>query len=128
MGRYDSDFKEPPCAAGSPKEIMDWVEGNHPSKKGEKDRTSEKRQDGDFLKNLRIQFDFEASKREIEPKNIFSKLFLKVTRNGMIEEDFDLISKAELILRALAKAKFRNIAKLVVDGKTLYNHPEKNMT
>jgi len=125
MGRYGSDFKEPPWVAGSPKEIMDWVEGNHPSKKGEKDRASEKRQDGDFLKNLHIQFDFEVSKREIEPKNIFSKLFLKVTRNEMIEEDFDLISKAELILRALAKAKFRNIAKLVVDGKTLYNHPEK---
>lgn len=125
MGRYGSDFKEPPWVVGSPKEVMDWAEGNCPSKKDEKDRASEKRRDGDFLKNLHIQFDFEVSKREIEPKNIFSKLFLKVTRNEMIEEDFDLISKAELILRALAKAKFRNIAKLVVDGKTLYNHPEK---
>ena len=47
MGRYGSDFKEPLWVAGSPKEIMDWVEGNHPSKKGEKDRTSEKRRDGD---------------------------------------------------------------------------------
>lgn len=125
MGRYGSDFKEPPWVVGSPKEVMDWAERNHPSKKGEKDKASEKRRDVDFLKNLHIQFDFEVSKREIEPKNIFSKLFLKVTRNEMIEEDFDLISKAELILRALAKAKFRNIAKLVVDGKTLYDHPEK---
>ena len=125
MGRYGSDFKEPPWVVGSPKEVMDWAERNHPSKKGEKDKASERRRDGDFLKNLHIQFDFEVSKREIEPKNIFSKLFLKVTRNKMIEEDFDLISKAELILRALAKAKFRNIAKLVVDGKTLYDHPEK---
>lgn len=125
MGRYGSDFKEPPWVVGSPKEVMDWAERNHPSKKGEKDKASERRRDVDFLKNLHIQFDFEVSKREIEPKNIFSKLFLKVTRNEMIEEDFDLISKAELILRALAKAKFRNIAKLVVDGKTLYDHPEK---
>ena len=97
MGRYGSDFKEPPCVAGSPKEIMDWVEGNHPSKNVEKDRASEKRQDGGFIKNLHIQFEFEVSKRKIEPKNIFSKLFLKVTRNEMIEEDYDLISKAELI-------------------------------
>ena len=126
MGRYGSDFKEPSWVVGALKEVMDWTEGKHPSKKGEKDRTSEKRQDENLIKNLHIQFDFEVSKREIEPKNIFSKLFLKVTRNEMIEEDFDLISKAELILRALAKAKFRNIAKLAFDGKTLYNHPEKN--
>ena len=125
MGRYGSDFKEPPWVVGSLKEVMDWAEGNKPSKKGEKDRASERRRDGDFLKNLHIKFDFEVRKREIEPKNIFSKLFLKLTGNEMIEEDFDLISKAELILRALAKAKFRNIAKLVVDGKTLYDHPEK---
>jgi len=125
MGRYGSDFKEPPWVVGSTKEVLDWAEGNNPSKKNEKDRSSEKRRDDNFLKNLHIKFDFEVKKREIEPKNIFSKLLLKVTRNEMIEEDFDLVSKAKLILRALAKAKFRNIAKLVVDGKTLYNHPEK---
>jgi hypothetical protein len=43
----------------------------------------------------------------------------------MIEEDFELLSTTELILRGLAKAKFRNTAKIVVDGKTLYEHPEK---
>jgi len=64
-------------------------------------------------------------KREIEPKNIFSKLLLKLTRNEMIEEDFDIVTKSELIFIALAKAKFRNIAKLVVDGKTLYNNPKR---
>ena len=52
-------------------------------------------------------------------------MFLKITGNEVIEEDFDLISKAELIFRGLAKAKFKNIAKLAVDSKTLYNHPEK---
>lgn len=125
MGRYGSDFKEPPWVVGSPKEVLDWAEGNNPSKKNEKDRASEKRRDDNLLKNLHIKFDFEVKKREIEPKNIFSKLLLKVIRIEMIEEDFDIVSKAKLILRALAKAKFRNIVKLVVDGKTLYNHPEK---
>jgi len=125
MGRYGSDFKEPPWVVGSPKEVMDWAERSNPSKKSEKDRASKKRRGENFLKNLHIKFDFEVNKREVEPKNIFSKLFLKVTKNEMIEEDFDMFSKAELILRALAKAKFRNIAKLVVDGKTVYNHPEK---
>ena len=125
MGRYGSDFKEPPWVVGSTKEVLDWAEGNNPSKKNEKDRSSEKRRDDNFLKNLHIKFDFEVKKREIEPKNIFSKLLLKLTRNEMIEEDFDIVTKSELIFIALAKAKFRNIAKLVVDGKTLYNHPEK---
>jgi len=125
MVRYGSDFKEPPWVVGSPKEVLDWAERNNPSKKSEKDRASEKRRDDNFLKNLHIKLDFEVKKREIETKNIFSKLLLKLTRNEMIEEDIDIFSKAELILRALAKAKFRNIAKLVVDGKTLYNHPEK---
>ena len=41
-----------------------------------------------------------------------------------VEEDFELFSTAELILRGLAKAKFRNTAKIIVDGSILYNHPE----
>ncbi len=36
-----------------------------------------------------------------------------------------MLSTTELILIGLAKAKFRNTAKIVVDGKTLYEHPEK---
>lgn len=43
----------------------------------------------------------------------------------MVEEDFELLPTAELILRGLAKAKFRNTAKIVVDKKILYEHPEK---
>ena len=42
-----------------------------------------------------------------------------------MEEDFELLPTAELILRGLAKAKFRNTAKIVVDKKILYEHPEK---
>ena len=35
MGRYGSRFREPPWVIGSPKEVMDWVEASHPSKKKE---------------------------------------------------------------------------------------------
>ena len=125
MSRYGSDFKEPPWVMGSPKEVMDWAEAIHPNKKSDKDREAKRKRDKDLLKNLHVQFDFDVEQTKIEPSNIFSKLFLKITGNEMIEEDFDLSSKAELILRGLAKAKFKNIAKLVVDSKTLYNHPEK---
>jgi len=123
MSRYGSDFKEPPWVIGSSNEVMDWIEATHPSKKSEKDR--EKKNDRHLLKNLHVQFDFDVKQRRVKPSNTFSKFFLKIIRREIVEEDFDLISKIELIMRALAKAKFRNIGKLIVDRKTLYNHPEE---
>ena len=40
-------------------------------------------------------------------------------------EQFDPFVVAEIILRALAKAKFRNTNKIVIDSQIVYNHPEK---
>lgn len=123
MNNYNPDFKQPPWVMGSPKEVMDWIEASHPSKKGSK--KIDHKSDKEFLTNLHIKFDFNVKHTKIEPSNILSKLFLKVTGNEIVEEDFDLLAITELILRGLAKAKFRNTAKIIVDGKTLYKHPEK---
>lgn len=117
MSRYDSSFREPPWVMGSPKEVMDWMEASHPGKKG-KDKH---KYDKEFLKNLHIKFDFDVKRKEVDSPSFLSK----ITSGKMIEEDFELLPTAELILRGLAKAKFRNTAKIVVDGKTLYEHPEK---
>ena len=117
MSRYDSSFREPPWVMGSPKEVMDWMEASHPRKKGKDKHKSDK----EFLKNLHIKFDFDVKRREVEPPSFFSK----ITSGKMIEEDFKLLPTAKLILRGLAKAKFRNTAKIVVDNKTIYEHPEK---
>jgi len=117
MGRYGSGFREPPWVMGSPKEVMDWMEASHPSKKGKDKHKYEK----EFLKNLHIKFDFDVDKKEVNPPGFF----LKIITGKMIEEDFELLSTTELILRGLAKAKFRNTAKIIVDGITLYEHPEK---
>jgi hypothetical protein len=117
MGRYGSGFREPPWVMGSPKEVMDWMEASHPSKKGKDKHKHEK----EFLKNLHIKFDFNVDKKEVYHTSFFSKIIT----GKMIEEDFELLSTTELILRGLAKAKFRNTAKIIVDGKTLYEHPEK---
>jgi hypothetical protein len=117
MSRYGSGFREPPWVMGSPKEVMDWTEASHPSKK-EKD---EHRKDKEFLKNLHIKFDFDVDKKVIKSPCVFCRLI----GLNKIEEDFELLPTAELILRGLAKAKFRNTAKIVVDGKILYEHPEK---
>ena len=94
------------------------MEASHPGKKKKDDHRYEK----EFLKNLHIRFDFDVAKKEIKSRCPFCKAVGLFTR---IEEDFELLSTTELILRGLAKAKFRNTAKIVVDGKTLYEHPEK---
>jgi hypothetical protein len=117
MSRYGSGFREPPWVMGSPKEVMDWVEASHPSKKAKNKHKFEK----EFLKNLHIKFDFDVKRNEVDPPGFLSK----ITSGKMIEEDFELLPTAELILRGLAKAKFRNTAKIVINGKTLYEHPEK---
>jgi len=117
MSRYGSGFREPPWVIGSPKEVMDWMEASHPDKK-RKDKHKYKKE---FLRNLHIKFDFDVKRKEVEPPSFLSKMI----SGNMIEEDFELLSTTELILRGLAKAKFRNTAKIVVDGKIMYEHPEK---
>ena len=116
MGRYGSGFREPPWVMGAPKEVMDWVDASHPTKKEDKHKFEKQ-----YLKNLHIKFDFNVEIKEVEPPSFLSK----ITSGKMVEEDFELLPTTELILRGLAKAKFRNAAKIVVDHKTLYEHPEK---
>ncbi len=117
MSRYGSNFKEPPWVFGSPKETMDWIEATHKDKKKKDDHRYEKK----FLKNLNIKFDFDVKRKEVDPPSFFSK----ITIGKMVEEEFKLLPTTELILRGLAKAKFKNTAKIVVDKKVLYDHPEK---
>jgi hypothetical protein len=117
MSRYGSGFREPPWVMGSPKEVMDWTEASHPSKKEKDIHRFEK----EFLNNLHIRFDFDVDHKLIKSPCAFCRL----VGLNKIEEDFELLPTAELILRGLAKAKFKNTAKIVVDGKVLYKHPEK---
>jgi hypothetical protein len=118
MSRYNSSYREPPWVMGSPKEVMDWMEASHPSKKKKDDHRYEKQ----FLSNLHIKFDFDVENKELKSKCPFCKAFSLFTK---VEEDFELLPTTELILRGLAKAKFKNTARIVVDGKVLYDHPEK---
>jgi len=118
MNRYNEGFREPPWVIGSPKEVMDWIDASHPSKDKKKEKH---RLDKEYLTNLNIKFDFDVKRKELVPPNFLSRII-----NGkMVEEDFELYPIAELILRGLAKAKFKNLDKLVIDRKTLYEHPER---
>ena len=57
-----------------------------------------------------------------------SKSFIqKLTDNiGIvrIKKDFEVLSTTEKLIRAFAKAKFKNVATIELDGDVLYNHPE----
>lgn len=124
MLKSSPDFPQPPWVYG-PKETMDWIEATHPTKKDSK----KKHRKGkiDILKNLHIQLDLEVRQTKIIPSNVIFRFFSKIIKNEKVMEDFEIISTAELILRALAKAKFRNTRKIIVDRNIIYNHPEINL-
>jgi len=117
------DFKQPPWVQ-SPSEVMDWMNATHPSKKtkGNKHVSSGE----EVLRNLHVCFDLNVEQKKIPPSTIFSKLIAMITGNGVVEEGFDLVSTAELVLRGLAKAKFKNISKIVFDEKTVYHHSDNH--
>jgi uncharacterized protein YajQ (UPF0234 family) len=119
MTNQNPDFTQPPWVQ-SPSEVMDWINATHPSKKtkGKKHISSGE----EVLRNLHVRFDLNVEQKKIPPPNIFSKVITIITGNGSVEEGFDLVPTAELVLRGLARAKFKNISKIVVDGKTVYHH------
>ncbi len=122
MTNYAPEFKQPPWVIGSQKEVMEWIEATHPTKKEKK--KSGRGRERKTLKNVHIQLDLDVEQTKIEFSNVFSRFFRKIFRAEKVEEHFDLGTIAEIILRALAKAKFRNTGKIIVDGTIVYNHPE----
>src|SRR4030042_1545373 len=114
-------FKQPPWVQ-SPSEVMDWINATHPSKKtkGKKHVSSGEK----ILRNLHVRFDLNVEQKKIPPSNIFSKFIMIITGNGFVEEGFDLVPTAEIVLRGLAKAKFKNLSKIVIDEKTVFQHSD----
>jgi hypothetical protein len=120
MGKYD--FVEPPWVY-SPTEVMKWINATHPStnvKKTHVTRSKEKK----ILKTIELSLDINVEQTLIVSSNFFIKKIKQITGLTMIEEHFKVIPTAELIARGLAKAKFHNMIKIVLDGKTIYEDPE----
>ena len=119
MTNQNPEFKQPPWVQ-SPSEVMDWINATHPSKKtkGKKHVSSGE----EVLWNLHVRFDVDVEQKKIPAPTIFSKLITKITGNEFVEEGFDLTPTAELVLRGLAKAKFKNLTKTVIDKKIVFDH------
>lgn len=94
------------------------LDGCNESHKKEEEKEEKTQQ---YLKDLHITFDFEVPQKEVEPKNVITKLLGK----KCIEEEFNVLHVTDLILWGLEKAKFRNISTIIIDGKTVYDPPEK---
>ncbi len=123
MIEQNPDFKQPPWVQ-SPSEVMDWIDATHPSKKtkGKKHKAFSE----EVLRNLHVRFDLNVEQKKMPPPNIISKIITMITGNGFVEEGFELVPTAELVLRGLAKAKFKNIVKIIFDEKTVYHHPDNH--
>jgi len=119
MMNQNPDFTQPPWVQ-SPSEVMDWMNATHPSKKtkGKKHVSSGE----EILWNLHICFDLNVEQKKMPSPTVFSKFITKITRNGFVEEGFDLVPTAELVLRGLAKAKFKKLTKTVIDKKIVFHH------
>jgi len=125
MAKQNHDFTQPPWVQ-SPSEVMNWITATHPSKgtKGKKHVSSGEK----ILWNLHVRFDLNVEQKKIPASNIFSKCITKITGNGLVEEGFDLVPTAELVLRGLAKAKFKNLTKTVIDKKIIYrSHDDSDL-
>ncbi|RLF45887.1 MAG: hypothetical protein DRN29_05925, partial [Thermoplasmata archaeon] len=120
MGRYKSDFAEPPWVY-SPTEVMKWINATPPIHKVKKFHVEKEEK---FLKNIELSLDINVEK-SVVPSNFFLKKIEDLTGYKKIEENFEIIPTAELMARALAKAKFKNMMRIVLDGKVIYEHPEK---
>lgn len=122
MNRYGSEFPEPPWTY-APKEVDAWLtsvaQGAKIQKldayKNESDRT---------LENVEIVLDVDSVKTKIKPSTTFMSWLRDLTGRVQFEQHFEVAAAAELVVRALAKARYHSITKITVDGKIEYNKPD----
>lgn len=102
--------------------LMPVSEFPMPVSDGKHHRRKEK--SGDVI-NPAIYIDLDATDLA-EDRNLVD-MVLSVFGLEPKEADFDVFVVMDKVLRALAKAKFKNLATLELNGQTVYEHPEKEM-
>lgn len=125
MTRFESKFPEPPWTY-APKEVDEWLTSVASGAKVAK-LEAFKDQGTGKLENLEIVLDVDAKKTRVTPSNLFTKWLQELTGKVRFEAHFEIPAVAELVLRALAKANYHGIVKVVVDNEPAYNnanHPK----
>jgi len=72
--------------------------------------------------DLSIIIDLDAN--DLDDDDNFIQAVLSVVGLHPKDADFDVLSVTERVLRALSKAKFRNLAELKFNDRRVYEHPE----
>jgi hypothetical protein len=75
------------------------------------------------VENMTISIDLDI--KNISHHEDFLHKLISYVKLDRVEKNFEVLSTAEKILRAFAKAKFKNVALIELDDKVLYEHPEK---
>ena len=100
-------FPEPLVGPGAEHE-------RHPGKK--------RRQVHGLLEDMAISIDLDV--KDVSHNDDFLKTLAAIVGLDRVEKDFEVLGTAEKIIRALAKAKFRNVVTIDIDGDVLYHQPD----
>lgn len=103
---------EPPWVMGDPTSTYNWQVSA--AGKGKKGRGKKKTRT-ETLENITLNIFLDVKNKEVESG------FLGGLRGTQVEESFNIISVAKTMLRALHKAKYREVEAITGDGKTLYH-------
>jgi hypothetical protein len=122
MNRYGSEFPEPPWTY-APKEVDTWLTSVAQGAKIHK-LEAYKNETDRRLENVEIVLDVDAAKTKVRPSNSFMSWLRDLTGRVQFEQHFEVAAVAELVVRALAKARYHAINKITVDGTIEYNRPE----
>jgi len=74
------------------------------------------------VKDLSLRIDLKVDDVD-KGSGVFSEMLHLIGLDPR-EGDFEVLSTMDKVLRALAKAKFRNLAELRFNGELVYDHPE----
>jgi len=78
-----------------------------------------------FLHDVNLELDLKVDHaEEVKAKN-FAQWMKSLFGNPEVEEDFEVIFVSEVILRGLKRIKFKNVGKVMVDEKEVYQAPEE---
>ncbi len=76
----------------------------------------------DMLEDMTISIDLDVE--DISHYDDFISMLTSIVGLDRVEKDFELLSTAEKVLRALKKAKFKNVVTMELDGEEVYHCPE----
>jgi len=93
----------------------------HP-KESKKHGKKQKQTVKNMVENMTISIDLDV--KDISHNEDFVQKLVSLVGLEKVEKDFEVLSTAERIIHALAKAKFKNVSTIELGGERIYHDPE----